>query len=330
MSSFVTRVFNWLRNQDQGYNFAENRDMLHQFYATLKVVLDSCRPEDPDHNPEMAASVDTILKEDPATRRWMDAYQAELYLALIRPRTTLRDELTAALAGLKRARQTATTVYDADVQELVKLDLTQDKDAPRARALLFRVLTDRHWHAARRNLTRQIGLRYAGRLFSAIVLTLLLFGFTITMTALLGASFDRIGWSYTGFSIAGATGFVGAVFSMMTSHRDRHGASSIEEAHLMARRRTIALRIAIGGTAAVALYFMFETGLVSGEAFPKLDQLGFRKIALSSETNLRLGVWVPTADLCKFIVWSFLAGFSEKLVPKLLSRAESKETAEKS
>lgn len=75
----------------------------------------------------------------------------------------------------------------------------------------------------------------------------------------------------------------------------------------------------IGASLAVALYMLFLSGLVSGELFPSFakgeDALDNPMIFMNSmlpETN---------GDLAKAVFWSFLAGFSERFVPDLLSNA---------
>lgn len=321
VTSIVADPASTLRASDT--RTAENQAMLDQFYSNLEVVLVGCRAEDPDHDPAMAARIAEILATDERDRRWLEAYQADLFLSQIRPRASLKDELTGALAGLKRGLRRDVTAYDEDVRAILTSDLSEDAGAQRARALLFRVLSERHWHASQRNLKRQIGLTYAGRLFWALVAAIGIFAATITLQYLFGAWFDSLGWSYTGFSLAGSAGFLGAVFSMMTSHSGSLYAASIEEAQLVARVRTIMFRVAIGGTAAIILYFVFESGVIAGMAFPDLEKLGFASISVEQGTTQALGKLVPNAELCKLMVWSFLAGFSEKLVPQLLGRAET-------
>ncbi|KZM49280.1 hypothetical protein OA90_16195 [Labrenzia sp. OB1] len=46
---------------------------------------------------------------------------------------------------------------------------------------------------------------------------------------------------------------------------------------------------------------------------------------LSLSARLRLGNFVPNSELCKLLIWSFAAGFSEKLVPSVLAKVQPAE-----
>jgi hypothetical protein len=56
------------------------------------------------------------------------------------------------------------------------------------------------------------------------------------------------------------------------------------------------------------------------------DALDVAAGEFSGPASRALGPYVPNAELSKLVVWSFLAGFSEKLVPSLLGRIDSKAT----
>jgi hypothetical protein len=53
------------------------------------------------------------------------------------------------------------------------------------------------------------------------------------------------------------------------------------------------------------------------------DRLGGVREALAGVQGVELGRFVPNMDLSKLVVWSFLAGFSEMLVPNILGRVEA-------
>ncbi|ANT62991.1 hypothetical protein AYJ57_21175 (plasmid) [Salipiger sp. CCB-MM3] len=46
-------------------------------------------------------------------------------------------------------------------------------------------------------------------------------------------------------------------------------------------------------------------------------------VALQGIVEQELGRFAPNANLSKLVVWSFLAGFSERLVPSILGRVEN-------
>ena len=71
---------------------------------------------------------------------------------------------------------------------------------------------------------------------------------------------------------------------------------------------------------AVVLYFFLQSGLISGSLLPdvtKLDTDSLQSIGIH-------GMIVPNKTWALMVVWSFLAGFSERLVPNILSSTEKK------
>ncbi len=83
----------------------------------------------------------------------------------------------------------------------------------------------------------------------------------------------------------------------------------------------------IGAIAAAVLYLIFISKLVEGALFPKLDCLP------ESDCKTIQGLMhyyfpVEAADYGKTMVWSFIAGFSERLVPNLLQSMVTKQGKE--
>ena len=80
---------------------------------------------------------------------------------------------------------------------------------------------------------------------------------------------------------------------------------------------------------AIVVYFFLQSNIVSGELFPKFADLGLDqanppgKAGASEESGVPLRLILPNADLALLVVWSFLAGFSERLVPGILQSTEN-------
>lgn len=76
----------------------------------------------------------------------------------------------------------------------------------------------------------------------------------------------------------------------------------------------------VGAIAAVALYLVFAGGLINGSFFPTFNcGLGEGKCNTFAAF---VSHWKPaqSVDFAKAIVWGFLAGFSERLVPDILNK----------
>jgi hypothetical protein len=81
----------------------------------------------------------------------------------------------------------------------------------------------------------------------------------------------------------------------------------------------------VGAIGAVVLYLVFASGLLKGDLFP-LFELSAVNARDGSFRNF-VANWQPRlpADYAKALVWSFIAGFSERFVPDLLERFASNE-----
>lgn len=103
-------------------------------------------------------------------------------------------------------------------------------------------------------------------------------------------------------------GFMGACFSMLISLKSRIESITLQELDNLHSMHVILTRIITGVGAALVCYYFFRAELLSGTLFPDLSDK--TRILVNSKTLFIL------------IIWSFIAGFSEKLVPSILSKTE--------
>ena len=80
----------------------------------------------------------------------------------------------------------------------------------------------------------------------------------------------------------------------------------------------------IGAIAAVVLYLIFVAGLMSGSLFPTISCVEGKSCTDVTEL-MRFYVPAGPQDVGKALVWAFIAGFSERLVPDLLQGLVVKE-----
>ena len=133
-----------------------------------------------------------------------------------------------------------------------------------------------------------------------------------------------------GLLVAMATGLLGASFFMMIQLQQRISEGTLADARDMWTTPLLILRCIVGIGAASVLYFFFKSGLLEGNLWPDLSKLGFERVAPaagSKEPNLlfsKTNKVIPAEDFALLIVWSFIAGYSQTLVPNLLLQTEGR------
>ena len=159
---------------------------------------------------------------------------------------------------------------------------------------------------------------------SAVSVALLLVLVVILVVNIRVSGEDASGFifrTYPGLIVALASGFFGATFSMLLQTQRRAAATSLDDLSSASSWRTLMVRSSVGLGGAAILYFFFESGLLEGSLWPKLEALAYQPLG-NGGTRL-----VPNQDLCLLVIWCFLGGFSETLVPNILTRTEEKATA---
>jgi hypothetical protein len=120
------------------------------------------------------------------------------------------------------------------------------------------------------------------------------------------------------------TGLIGAGFSVLTRLYSLKWTprvtAEIEDVQALKKGLVIncTLSLAEGVIAACVVYLLFTSGLLKGQLFPEFNDLKIEG------TNIfaRFIDYEPkdSTDVAKLLVWAFIAGFAERLVPDKLNR----------
>ena len=277
-----------------------------QFHVTLQAYITKIEDTVTDPPPKALERIREITGTDIGTLSWHDAYHIEQQLVHLYDAETINVELPRRLLEADTSLHPSVSQWYRDsAAKVVEID--------GKRALLSRLINDLQWrytrNEARRGYTKEITARtelifmVSVGLFLACVFVLL-----NQITNETGLAENH--WGLIPF--VGMAGAFGASFSMMISLRQRLADSSFDDLKLNRSILMVLARVLIGTGAGFLLFFFVKSGLLGGEAFPVLGtEIG--ENALKS---------MSAADFAKLFIWSFIAGFSEKLIPNLLAKTE--------
>lgn len=246
--------------------------------------------------------IDELLKSDEKT--WENAYLIQQLMIPLYDENMLEVELHTRLVEAEHTLSEKSYTYYRDSAD--------QADPSKKRALLKRLVVDIQWKHQLQEL-RRVYSRFArkktGILFVVSVLlfvaTIIVFEMFIRGTAV--PLFETM-------SIAMVAGMMGAAFSMLIGLKDRLQVATFDELKMQRRYTYILSRTIIGLGAALILTFFIAAELLTGTFFPEF------KFAPGSNRMLPL----DSKTISLLVVWSFIAGFSEKLVPNIISKAEAK------
>lgn len=145
------------------------------------------------------------------------------------------------------------------------------------------------------------------------------------MILVLGAGvFGWVWWLGARFQPISFVIFAGALGAVFSAQRRIQTVSDRRTSlvHIMrsgSYRLGVQIAPVIGAFSAVALAFLFASGLMQGGLFPEVAVTAHGE-GLPLCAGFVLGQHDVTADFAKLLVWSFIAGFAERLVPDALDR----------
>ncbi|HEX5705464.1 MAG TPA: hypothetical protein VFX97_19845 [Pyrinomonadaceae bacterium] len=160
-------------------------------------------------------------------------------------------------------------------------------------------------------------LKVTKRLILMTLCGLLVIGLVFGVTLIFGKRF-MVSWACFGCGLVG--GFV--------SIQQRLKQIPDEELELLSRSWFQILLIPVyGGVFAIVLYLAFLGGIIEGAMFPRFSVPEFAVPPSSQDMKNLFTSTYPTTgpDLAKLIFWSFIAGFSERFVPQIISKTTNDE-----
>lgn len=278
-----------------------------------------------------------------AIAAWCEAYRLERLLALVEPPENLISEIQRRLDEADEEKVPVITRLRTNYEALALLavDKTQSPPALRGagegllRSFLLDVLEELHWAIQRKYSLRPLQKEAAYKIVyvGLVAFVALLFPFAAVYWNINGNTtnlkFENYAWVPLYITVAG--GLFGALFSRLLFLQTKWSVLTLGEIRDAQDFSSILLRGCVGMTGAVVVSFFLQSGILSGGIFPKYEEIGFRYLHyvipapsdLKSSDTISFRLLYPNPALALLVVWSFLAGFSERLVPSILQSTEA-------
>ena len=282
--------------------------------AYLLIAIDQynnlgSRAEDPA---AVAAAAKIIAETEKADGKllWNDLFLFEQLLIRVAP----PERLTAWALDL---RERCKNVIGAEAYGARFKPVEVDLKAGYSSALRVELLVLEE--ARHRAYVRYAGQERARERFSRMVQ---MWAIIALLTLAIATASGTLGGTYPTAIMIVLAGAIGALFSLLQRVQkvpsETDGVRNLVA--IEAARRDMFIAPLSGMIGALVLYMLFAGSFVSGEIFPKISYgPGHRMIDFLTATGPS-----DSVAAAKLILWSFLAGFSERLVPDAIDRVAGK------
>jgi hypothetical protein len=266
----------------------------------------------PDQVPALLRAARSALEQAPDESSWETTFQVELMLVGLYESPALNVEI-------QRVLTLGESILDDHLRDWYEHFDWRKADLETRRTFLSRLTSDLQRALAEREMVRLYREDLTAQMSRRFIMTSCLFGlFLVGVLTLHSHLFSadlredvalRHVVSVTSSFVGGLWG---ALFSMITDVRNRLDGSTVEQ--LLLQYRWLPARILAGAGSGLLVYLLFASQMLGGDLFP--DFQGYMR---SSEHDVGAGLQL----YAKQLLWSVLAGFSERLIPDVLGRLES-------
>ena len=314
-------------------------DLWVSYRSGLLVMTDRVRTQlgtDPAVDDALAKVEALIAERADGRRSYSDLYEAEQRLVFLMSAEDLESE---ASRRFDEAVRIALPVAPLLAAEFVKLGTGLE----RKRSLIFNLLDSLHYRYQKSTLDRRARQDTALNLalFGFIVLLLTAVGFALLFAT---RNLEELG-KYHVLAVMWA-GLIGAYFSRIIAFQRAQSVIDNDELVKHYSWPITAVRLVIGAMGALMMYFLIKGNLVGGAFFPQIladnlivtvysdcvEKLGDAggisgpgtgpvtspPIRCTPETAT-IKVQLISTEMAQLLVWSLVAGFSERLIPERLS-----------
>ena len=331
----------WKRNKDAMPREKASADhasfyMLRLFRTNLEVRLRTIDESSlqSDCQKKIYAAVTDMLKtpdKGSATARhveWDDMYTAESLIAVLLSGPQLREEIGSRLQQLAGESLTEAETLRRDYEKLLTPPAAGPKVEPDdglLRAFLLRVMEAIHWNAKKKYLARPIRKEATKSILWGLLISFFLlvvpYGYLIADFTSAQIAVSKM-WSLFALYTALTAGLLGAFFSRLIRIQRNWDDMTLEEVFLNREFSYSLLRAGVGMCGALIVYFFLRSGIAEGALFPNFTDVRIEFVSVIDPSAVQMTFVMPSKALALLTFWCFLAGFSEALVPGILSSTE--------
>ncbi|MDX1343848.1 MAG: hypothetical protein R3227_15875 [Reinekea sp.] len=302
-----------------------DQHMLIQFTENLQTTINRLM----SRNTERAEPLEKLKNQLSGKMSWQDVNSVEVATVDFLDEPALMAEWQRRLAEVE--------FLPAHLQQFYKSKI-DETDTQVIRSYLIQLITDIQWRRESKRIMRAHQGQMRTKVVALFLLSFVLF-FTPTLCrAVFGFEFTNLRLYY--LFTAATAGILGSSFSQLTSLQSKFAHATLDQMQAINKVGYILARATVGAGAGLTMFYLLQSGLLSGAFFPEFIQDSAELAAIVNaastpsstlavsqaiEFSYEIGTLAhPPQGLSLLIVWCILAGFSEKLIPGILNNKAKK------
>ena len=288
---------------------------LQALWAWVKTQLSE---EEKSKQVALMTELDALLAVTSDDFKWIEANKAQLLMLSLLPKHALDAQFRHAMENGRQSGMPMGKYHEDLVERLLKTGVTPEPQAKQEGYRAF--LSELQQYFLNRRFRRKMRLEMAVTLlwFAGVILFFAALPIAVFALAPQGDATSKVWFERNAlvkdpifcFGAALVYGILGAFFSRLVSFQSRLQTYGFEALLHNFSGKFVAVRCAVGMFGALIIFLLMRSGLLGGSMF--VDQEDF---ALTKAGSIQV--------FAKILVWSFVAGWSERLVPETLERTES-------